>query len=145
MNRCTIRTILLCWARRSTPDSDARRSEVETALRTYYGAVSAGWDSEAEARVRARVARELAAARRAGGQPRRSLPVKATFGPHLAAVVCAVAAIFTFGTQLNLGGSGVPGPATPATAPVKGHHARVNGPTRLSSGEESLGAVELAL
>jgi hypothetical protein len=118
------------------------RSRLESNLRQYYAsALDEGWDPEAERRIQARVARAMATERSVSDAPRRKFRLTRVGGPHVAAVVCAGAAVLAFGNWHDSQGvshSYVP----PTSAPFSGHPTNSYATTRLSLGR--LGSNNLA-
>jgi hypothetical protein len=118
------------------------RSRLETSLRQYYASTfDEGWDPEVEERIHARVARSMATERSIADVPRRKFRLTRVGGPHVAAVICAGAAVLAFGNWHDSQGvsrSYVP----PTSAPFSGHPTNSYATSRLSLGR--LGSNNLA-
>jgi hypothetical protein len=108
------------------------RCRLESGLRQYYAsAIDECWDPETEERIHARVSRAMATQRSRSDAPRRKFRLTRVGGPHVAAVVCAGAAVIAFG---NWHGAAVSSPSnlSPTSAPLNGHPTRSHATTRLS-------------
>lgn len=109
------------------------RSRLEAGLRQYYtSAFDEGWDPAAEGRIQARVSRAIAAQRVTLRAPGRMFRMKRVMGPHLAAIVCAGAAVLAFGGMIHAGRAGPQSQIPPTSSPVTGHSARLNVTAKLS-------------
>ncbi len=121
------------------------RSVLEAALRSCYDNGLAQWDADADTRLRARVARELAVARLERACPPASVRRKIAVGPHIAAIVCAGAAIVAFSTVLNVNDGPVSTHVTPTSGPSNPHRPAVFDISRFSSGTQTAANLETRL
>ncbi len=110
------------------------RSRLEAGLRQYYAsAFDKGWDPEAESRILARVSRAIAARRMTSRVPGRTFRIKRVTGPHVAALVCAGAAVIAFGNMNGVGRDASHSYVPPTNAPLTGQPARPYANSRLST------------
>jgi hypothetical protein len=117
--------------RRSATGHD--RSRLEAGLRQYYAsAFEEGWDSEAEGRVHARVSRAIAAHRVTSPAPGRTFRIKRVTGSHVAAIVCAGAAVIAFSNLNRIGKDDSRSYVPPTSAPLSGKPAKAYANARLS-------------
>jgi hypothetical protein len=109
------------------------RSRLETDLRMYYAStLEQGWDPEAEDRIHARILRAIAAQRLESRAPGGTFRLKRLAGPHVAAIVCAGAAVFAFGGMIDVGRGGPQAQVQPTSSPLRGQPARSTGNAKLS-------------
>jgi hypothetical protein len=109
------------------------RSRLETDLRMYYAStLEQGWDPEAEDRVHARISRVIAAQRLESRASGSTFRLKRLAGPHVAAIVCAGAAVFAFGGMIDVGRGGSQAQIQPTSSPLRGQPARSTSNAKLS-------------
>lgn len=124
------------WRRlnaRHTRSVGQERSRLETDLRLYYAStIEQGWNHDTEDRVHARVARAIAAQRLESRASGGTFRLKRLAGPHVAAIVCAGAAVFAFGGMIDVGRGGSQAQIQPTSSPLTGQPARSTGNAKLS-------------